>query len=431
MSDTHSARACALELLAGVLGRARPLEEVFGAALSTDFKHLSARDRAFARLLAATVLRRLGEIDAVLGRCLERPLAGGARRVHDILRLGAAQLLFLDSAPHAVVDTAVRLASSHPRLQGLVNAVLRRVAREGAALSADDDGARLDTPDWLWRSWERAYGIDKARAIAEAHLREPTLDLVVKEAEEEWAARLEARMLPTGGLRRSGGGRIDELPGYDQGAWWVQDAAAALPVRLLGAVAGRTVLDLCAAPGGKTAQLAQAGARVIALDRSGPRLARLAANLERLGLAAKLVEADVLDWRPEAPAEAVLLDAPCSATGTIRRHPDVQRLKGEADIAGLARSQARLCAAAAEMLAPGGVLVYCVCSLQPEEGEAVIAGLLAAGAPLERVPVRPSEVGGTDEFVTATGDLRTLPCHWPELGGLDGFYAARLRRTPK
>jgi 16S rRNA (cytosine967-C5)-methyltransferase len=428
MNDTHSARACALKLLAGVLGRARPLDEVFAAALKSDFEHLGASDRAFARLLAATVLRRLGEIDAVLGRCLERPLAGGAPRIHDILRLGVAQLLFLQSAPHAAVDTAVELASSHPRLQGLVNAVLRRVAREGTALSAKHDSARLDTPEWLWRSWESAYGAKAARGIAEAHLAEPTLDLVVKEAAEDWAARLEATVLPTGGLRRAGGGRIEELPGYGEGAWWVQDAAAALPVRLLGAVAGRTVLDLCAAPGGKTAQLAQAGARVIALDRSAPRLARLAANMERLGLTAEPVEADVLNWRPETPAEAILLDAPCSATGTIRRHPDIQRLKAEADIAGLARNQARLVAAAAEMLAPGGVLVYCVCSLQPEEGEAVIDALLALGAPLERVPVEAAEVGGMVEFITAAGDLRTLPCHWPELGGLDGFYAARLRR---
>jgi 16S rRNA (cytosine967-C5)-methyltransferase len=208
----------------------------------------------------------------------------------------------------------------------------------------------------------------------------------------------------------------------------VQDAAAALPAKLLDPAAGRTVLDLCAAPGGKTAQLAHAGARVVAVDRSAERLDRLGANLERLGLAAETIVADVLDWRPAAPAEAILLDAPCSATGTIRRHPDVQRLKRAGDIARLAETQARLCAAAVEMLAPGGLLVYCVCSLQPEEGEHVISELLGSGAPLERVPVTAAEVGGAAEFITAEGDLRTLPCHWPDHGGLDGFYAARLRK---
>jgi 16S rRNA (cytosine967-C5)-methyltransferase len=362
MSDSLAARRCALEVLERVLGRARPLDDAFEAALSGKYRDLSPRDRAFARLVAATVLRRLGEIDAVLGRCLERPLHGEARRIHDILRLGAAQLLFIGSAPHAAVDTAVRLAKTQPRFKGLVNAVLRRLAREGAALAAGDDPARLNTPDWLWRAWEGAYGAGITRAIAEAHLREAPLDITVKEAPESWAARLEATLLPTGSLRRAAGGRVPELPGYGDGAWWVQDAAAALPAKLLDPAAGRTVLDLCAAPGGKTAQLAQAGARVVAVDRSAERLDRLGANLERLGLAAEMIVADVLDWRPAAPAEAILLDAPCSATGTIRRHPDVQRHKRATDIARLAETQARLCAAAVEMLAPGGLLAYCVSS---------------------------------------------------------------------
>ncbi|MEX0814130.1 MAG: RsmB/NOP family class I SAM-dependent RNA methyltransferase, partial [Dongiaceae bacterium] len=213
-----------------------------------------------------------------------------------------------------------------------------------------------------------------------------------------------------------------------EGAWWVQDAAAALPARLLGPVAGLRVVDLCAAPGGKTAQLAAAGADVTAVDRSAARLERLAANLARLHLTARIVAADAAQWRPPAPAEAVLLDAPCTATGTIRRHPDIPWLKTADDLAKLVPLQDRLLAAAVEMTAPGGVLVYCVCSLQPEEGPQRIAALLAAGAPVAPLPIDPAEIGGLAEAITGTGELRTLPCHLAGLGGLDGFYAARLRR---
>jgi 16S rRNA (cytosine967-C5)-methyltransferase len=225
---------------------------------------------------------------------------------------------------------------------------------------------------------------------------------------------------------------VDALPGYADGAWWVQDAAAALPARLLGDVADRRVIDLCAAPGGKTAQLAAAGATVTAVDRSEPRLRRLAGNLARLRLEATTVAADAAEWRPDKPADAVLVDAPCSATGTIRRHPDVPWLKRPADLAKLTALQDRLLRAAIEMTAPGGCIVYCTCSLEPAEGPARIAALIESGAPVEPIPIRPeeigSEIGGLSELVTPTGELRTLPCHLPELGGLDGFYAARLRR---
>jgi 16S rRNA (cytosine967-C5)-methyltransferase len=222
---------------------------------------------------------------------------------------------------------------------------------------------------------------------------------------------------------------VTALPGFDEGGWWVQDAAAALPARLLGDVAGKRVVDLCAAPGGKTAQLAAAGAEVIAVDRSAPRMARVRENLARLGLKAECVVADAVTWRSSAPVEAILLDAPCSATGTARRHPDILRLKSPKDVAKLARLQDRLLAAAGEMLTPGGRLVYCTCSLQAEEGPDHIAAFLDGDAPFERDPLRSGEIAGADNFVTEPGDLRTTPAAWPERGGLDGFYAARLVRS--
>ena len=315
--------------------------------------------------------------------------------------------------------------------KGLVNAVLRRLAREGQALAAGQDAARLNTPDWLWASWSAAYGAETTRAIAEAHLADPPLDLSVKRDAEAWAERLGARVLPTGALRLPPGtGDVARLPGYDDGAWWVQDAAAALPARLLGEVAGRRVLDLCAAPGGKTAQLAAAGAEVTAVERSEARLGRLRDNLARLGLAAATVTADAAEWRPPAPAEAVLLDAPCSATGTLRRHPDIAHLKGPEQLSALTALQDRLLAAALGMVAPGGLLVYAVCSLQPEEGPQRIAALLSGGAPAARIPVEPGELDGLEELVTPEGDLRTLPCQLAEAGGMDGFYTCRLRRRP-
>jgi 16S rRNA (cytosine967-C5)-methyltransferase len=427
-----AARAAALHLLQAVLRRHRPLDEALAAhpGLAT----LAPRDRAFARLIVATALRRLGQIDAVLAGLTERPLPSRAAMAHDILRLGLCQMLFLDTPAHAAVDTAVRLAgaSGAEAQSGLVNAVLRRVAREGRERLANLPVTR-NLPDWLWRSWTLAYGDAAAEAIAAAHLQDPPLDLSVRSEPESWAGRLGAELLPTGSLRLSRRGEderaVADLPGYTEGAWWVQDAAAALPARLLGPVAGRGVIDLCAAPGGKTAQLACAGARVTAIDRSAGRMARLRENLARLGLGARTVVADAASWRPREPADAVLLDAPCSATGTIRRHPDIPWLKRESDLPRLTALQDRLLEAALAMTAPGGTLVYCVCSLQPEEGPSRIAALLAAGAPVRRQPIAADEIGGLAEAVTPEGDLRTLPCHWPERGGLDGFYACRLRRT--
>jgi 16S rRNA (cytosine967-C5)-methyltransferase len=422
------ARATALDMLVQLLDRRRPLDELIER--HRGFAQLEARDRGFVRLIVATCLRRLGQIDALIAHAMERPLPESAAAARNLLRIGICQLVFLEVPPHAAVGETVALAAEidRGRYKALANAVLRRLAREGAALVAGQDAARLNSPDWLWQGWSAAYGEAACRAIAEAHLQEPPLDLGVKSDAPLWAERLGAQILPTGSLRRAAGGDIRALPGYDEGAWWVQDAAAALPARLLGEVRGKRVIDLCAAPGGKTAQLALAGARLTALDRSPARISRLAQNLRRLRLAAELVTAEAGTWRPPEPADAVLLDAPCSATGTIRRHPDVAHLKTAEDVARMAAEQDRLLRAALEMLRPGGILVYATCSLEPAEGPERTRAILAAGLPLAHRPITAEEFGWPGELVTAQGDLRTLPFHLAALGGLDGFYAARFER---
>jgi len=429
MISAPNARHVALDLIGAVLRRKRPLDDAIED--NPDMAALSVRDRAFARLLVATVLRRLGQIDALIADCLNTPLPPRASIVHDILRLGIAQLLFLRTPPHAAVATSVDIAHSRGFLshKGLVNAVLRRLGVEGADRVETQDAARLNTPDWLWRSWTRAYGSTVARAIATAHLKEAPLDLTLRADDDEWSERLQATKLPTGTLRRPSGGSVMALPGYAEGAWWIQDAAAALPARLLGGLEGQNVVDLCAAPGGKTAQLAKAGANVIAIDRSTRRLDRLVSNLQRLSLPVEAVAADALTWRPPEPADAVLLDAPCTATGAIRRHPDVPHLKSTDDVARLSVVQENLLRAAVEMVRPGGTLVYCTCSLEPEEGLERIEALLRSGAPVERRPLEADEIDAPADWITAEGDLRTLPCHLAEYDGIDGFYGARLTRV--
>ena len=426
MPQVPTPRGVALDLIAAVLRRKRPLDDAIED--NPAMHQLSGRDRAFARLLVATALRRLGQIDSLIADCLSTPLAPRAATVHDILRLGVAQLLFLRTPPHAAVATSVDLAHSRGFLshKGLVNAVLRRLSIEGAARVAAHDAPRLNTPDWLWQSWSRTYGEATARAVAASHLKEAPLDLTLRDDAEAWCAKLQGMLLPTGTLRRASGGSLVSLPGYAEGAWWVQDAAAALPARLFGDLEGREVVDLCAAPGGKTAQLAAAGARVTAVDRSTRRLERLVANLERLVLPIEAVAADGLTWRPPRLVDAVLLDAPCSTTGAIRRHPDVPHLKLPEDVARLAAVQDNLLRSAIDMLRPGGILVFCTCSLEPEEGVERIAALLATGAPVVRRAIDPGEIGVGRDWITDEGDLRTLPCYFGEYDGIDGFFGARL-----
>ena len=426
-----AARRIAADILDGVLRRHRPLDEQLdGANLSS----LPERDRGLTRALVATVLRRLGTLRHLLGLFLERGLPADTPRVEHALLLGAAQILWLDVPDHAAVDLAVPLVRADRRAthySGLVNAVLRRITREGAQRLQGVDTVTLDTPAWLMARWTRHYGAETARAIAQANGREPALDLTVKDDSARWAEALGGRVLPTGSVRAIVHGPVPQLPGYAEGAWWVQDAAAALPARLLGDVRGQSVADLCAAPGGKTAQLAAAGGRVVAVDRTAGRLTRLRQNLARLGLTAETVVADAAEWQA-GPFDAVLLDAPCTSTGTIRRHLDIPWLKRESDIASLAALQRRLIARAVELTRLGGTLVYCICSLEPEEAEGIVADLLGSDSRLRRRPVAAAEAGGLEALVTAAGDLRTLPCHLPDpvpqLAGMDGFYAARLER---
>jgi len=428
-----AARRIAADILDGVLRRRIALDELLsGKSAHPGLAALAERDRALARRLTATVLRRLGTLRHLVGGYLEKGFPSDAPRAETILLLGAAQILWLEVPDHAAVDLSVRLAQADrraARYAGLVNAVLRRVAQNGAPASGED--ISRDTPEWLLKRWTKIYRSDVARAIAAANGHEPALDLTVKQDAESWAERLRGRALPTGTVRTLAHGAISLLPGFSEGAWWVQDAAAALPARLFGDLRGLNVADLCAAPGGKTAQLALAGAKVTAVDRSPARINRLRENLARLSLSAETVAADALEWEA-GPFDAVLLDAPCSSTGTIRRHPDVPWLKTEADLSALTSLQQRLLDRAVGLLKPGATLIYCVCSLEPEEGEDQIAALLARDPRVARRPIAPQDVFDRQEFVTGSGDLRTLPLQLPDpdprWGGLDGFYATRLTR---
>ena len=432
-----SARRTATAILRQVMERGVALD----AALDPDHgnPHLAAldqRDRALVRAILGQALRRRGEIEAALTDALDRPLPPGSDALAAILHIAAAQILFLDVPDHAAVNIAVAQAAGDKRTgraRGLVNGVLRRLAREREAILARPDAARLNTPAWLLARWQAAYGAAMADAVAAAHLDPPGIDISAKAEPALWAERLGGVLLPTGSIRLKETQRVTELSGYQDGAWWVQDAAAALPARLLGGVAEKRVADLCAAPGGKTAALAAAGASVTALDQSKGRLKRLTANLARLKLDATLVSEDLLRWRPSEPFDAVLLDAPCTATGTIRRHPDIPWLKEPDDVAKLATLQAKMLDAAAELVRPGGTLVFCTCSLEPEEGEAQVAPFLARNPEHAFQPIRSGELGVPGDLVTASGCLRTLPCHNfgddPSMHGMDGFFAARFRRA--
>jgi 16S rRNA (cytosine967-C5)-methyltransferase len=428
-------RFAAALVLRQVLGEHRQLDAAVDAETGEPvFLALEPRERALARAIVATVLRRRGQIADALKRLMERPPPRRSGLLPEILATAAAQILFMNVPDHAAVSVAVSLAAADPDAQhfkGLVNGVLRALARSRDAILADQDAAWLSTPNWLWERWAAEYREAGARQIAEAHLAEPPLDITVRSNPAGWAERLGGLVMPTGSIRLVLKGPVETLPGYDAGVWWVQDAGAALPARLLGPVAGRPVADLCAAPGGKTAQLAAAGAQVTAVDVSAARLQRLARNLSRLGLAAETVAADVTAWQPGRRFAAVLLDAPCSATGTIRRHPDVQHLKSAVDIAALSALQWRLLLRATELTEPGGTLVYCTCSLEREEGEDQVTRALAE-LPLEPLPVRPGELGGEKAFLAASGAVRTMPQHWPHpeprLGGIGGFFIYRFRR---
>lgn len=433
------ARAVAVEALLAVLTSRHGLEETLDN--SAGHAALEPRDRAFARLIASTTLRHLGEIDALLAHCLEKPLPDHLQRERMALRSGVAQLIFLETPPHAAVSATVE--SMPPKLRGLANAVLRRIDRERASLLAELDPLALALPGWLYERWQAAYGEPATRALAAASLLEAPLDLTLRDPGEaaRWSAALEeatgtpVRQLAGGTLRltRPSGG-VATLPGYEEGAWWVQDMAAALPARLLGAIgpgslAGKTVADICAAPGGKTQQLAAAGADVTAIDRSKRRLERLQANLKRTGLAAEIAIGNAASWQPGQLFDAILVDAPCSATGTLRRHPEVRWTKTAEDITSLASLQTRILDQAVSLLKTGGTLLYCTCSLEPEEGERQVEAALTRHPSLQLNKIAPDEVPDIGEMVTKSGTMRSLPGQMAEAGSVDGFFIARLRKN--
>lgn len=425
---TDATRIASLHVLNAVLLEKTSLDD----ALDAGRKRLKdPRDRAFQFHLVMTTLRHLGEINMVMGKFLTRQPKGRAKAVVGVLQLGITQVLYMDVPGFAATSTSVDLVrkigfSGHAKL---VNAIMRRVVADGPALIQNCDAPRMNTPGWLWESWVAAYGSKAARKIATSHIVEPPLDISVKSDASNWAKRLSGDVLPTGTVRLKTSGVIEGMDGYHDGQWWVQDAGAAIPVQLLGNVDGMRVADLCAAPGGKTAQLAHGGADVIALDRSGQRLERLVENMKRLSLNVKTVVADAISWHPDSPLDAVLLDAPCSATGTIRRHPDVTLTKSTDDVRSLAELQAQLLKASVHMIRPGGTIVYCVCSLQPEEGPDRIAAILNDCTDISIDPVSPDEVNGLANAVTGDGTVRILPSYWSEYGGIDGFYVARLKKS--
>ncbi len=422
MKDTGlPARKAALSILSGVLQKRRPLD-----AQLEQLSGLDARDAGFARALVSQTLRHMGALDAVLRKFLAKPLAPHKAGVTtEILLLGACELLILKVPAHAAVDAANLLAAKDAKavhFKPLINAVLRKVAAQGDMVLSGLDRERLSTPDWLWTRWTAQYGAGIARQIARAHQSEAPIDIVLKAAD---ATHPQSTALFGMVRRLTAEGRVDAMAGFAQGHWWVQDAAASLPATLLGDMRGRRVIDLCAAPGGKTMQLAAMGAKVTAVEIDAARAQRIRENLARTKLEAEIIEADARDVEITAPF--VLIDAPCTATGTIRRHPDLPWIKGAADVTVSAGAAYEILLSGAAMVEPGGILVFAVCSLEREEGEEQIAAFLSARPDFARIPITRDDVFGHEDWITPDGDLRTLPFMLE--GGMDGFYAARLKRT--
>lgn len=428
-----ASRLVAAQTLQDVVGTGKALDEaLIAAANHPRIGALADRDRALARSIVMVALRRLGTLRGLLNRFLEKGWPRKCGSLEWVLIATAAQLLYLDVPDHAAVNAcvqAVRLDPLAAPFAGLANAVARNVARHKD--EPDPEDPFVDAPAWLSARWRKIYGDETAAAIAAAHRSEVPLDLTVKADPGLWAERLDGDLVAADSVRLRVSTPVPQLPGFAEGAWWVQDAAAALPARLVRAQEGERVADLCAAPGGKTAQLCATGAHVVAVDRSAERLKRFTENLARLGLAADAQVADAATFQAP-PFDAVLLDAPCTATGTMRRHPDVGWTKRASDLAALTAVQSRMLDRAASLVRPGGRLVYCVCSIEPEEGEMQIAALLRRNPDLSRSPIAAEEIGGLSWCVTPLGELRTLPSQMarliPPAAGLDGFYAARLVR---
>lgn len=419
----------AVKIIAAVVDKKTSLDGMLDAEHGNpSYRSLSLADRALVRAIINSALRHLPRIETAISMMLDGPLPQGARSLHHVLVVAVAQMLYLDVPDHSAVDLAVEQAHRDPRNKRfvkLVNAVLRRLGREKEAVMAAIEVIPV-LPQWFQDRLVAAYGEDVAARIAQSQLVPSAIDLTVKSDPEGWAKKLNGTVLPNGSVRLgSFEGQVSALEGFAEGEWWVQDFSASMPVRLMGDIKGKRVADLCAAPGGKTAQLVLAGAEVTALDQSGNRLKRLKENLSRLGFAAETVEENMLKFQPDELFDAVLLDAPCSSTGTLRKHPDVSWTKDEKDIAKLANLQEQMLRHAIGLVKPGGLVVFSNCSLDPSEGEAMVARVLESDSGVERVAVVPEALPGMEIAISSDGDLRTTP---DMFGGVDGFYAAVLRR---
>ena len=422
-------RTLAADIMEDVIIRKIPFDTSFSKRLKV--RNLSKRDRAFCFNLVLTTLRRGGQIDDLIDTCLERPLGTKGERAMILLRLGVAQIIFMDIKPYAAVDTSVRLAERRKlgHYKKLINAILRKLAKEGLAVAETQDAEKLHTPAWLWKSWEKVYGATTCYNMAKVHQAQPPLDITVKKDPEDWATKLSGTNIFGNTVRLNQSQSIESLPGYSEGDWWVQDLAATIPVMLFGDVRNSNVADFCAAPGGKTAQLLSRGAKVTAIESSHMRVSLLEQNMKRLKLEPKFVVKDACSWQPKKPLDAVLIDAPCSSTGTLRRNPDIFYTKTKKDIEKLTGIQLALIKAAKNIVKTGGLIVFSTCSLLTQEGADLIESVLLEDKALSRAPISAEEFGLIPDIVTEIGDLRTLPFHYSNLGGMDGFYAVRLIRN--
>ncbi len=427
MNQQADSREQAFLILKEVLDNGTTLENAF----EKHSRGVSSVDKRFIRHLTTTTLRHLGQLDRIIDHSTKTKLGNTQMAVRHLLRLGICQLLFTQIPSHAAVNTTVNLMDQSigkklRYLKNTVNAVLRKVDRDRAELVKKYGNSRHNIPGWMLNRWDSRYGKETVKEIITQILQEPPLDLaLLSQADvDEWAVKLNGEKLPLGGIRVKNAGNIKDLPGYEEGLWWVQDLAAQLPAHLLGARKDDELLDICAAPGGKTLQSAAKGIKVTALDISRKRLERLHENLRRLSLKAGIVELDILNFEPKRQWQYILLDAPCSSTGTIRRHPEILWGQREDKIGSLSILQAKMLDKAAALLAPGGILIYCTCSLEKEEGPDQINALLERSSTLKRKVISPGELPGLEQSILQTGDVQTLPHYFSD--GMDGFFISRL-----
>ena len=432
-----AARLVATRLLTRVVDDGRNLDALCDASHGMrEFLVLEARDRSLARAIAVTALRYRRPIDQVISWAADRKPPRKARFLIHSLHVAMAQVLFMDIEDRAAIDLAVSAIGNDDRtrrFKSFANAILRRVSREKQDLLAKTVATTPLLPQWMEKMLRSDHGKEKLARISAMVAHEPFVDISVKSDPKHWAEKLGGFVLPTGSVRLMNRDAIHQLAGYEEGEWWVQDAAASVPARLIESGRPLTVLDLCAAPGGKTAQLVQAGHEVTAVEISKPRIVRLEQNLARLGFSARIVEADILEWEGEETFDAVLLDAPCSSTGTIRRHPDVMWAKNAEDIEALANLQLRLIQRASRWVKENGQLIFANCSMLKQEGEALLTKILKENDELKLDPIQPEELPGMEELINGQGAVRTLPYHFAAdpspHGGADGFFACRFVRS--